>query len=143
MTALATLVGRDATGKLRHESVVPFRMANGRVYHEGLELAFSDVTIRTRGSVGFDQSVDMVAEMPVQAKWLGNHPLAATLTGQTIAIPIRGTLDKPALDMNVIDQLGRKLAAGRGPKGHRGRLRPPRRGGQQGPGTLVRTPKMT
>jgi hypothetical protein len=69
---LTSLLAREAPADLRHESVVPFRMADGRIYHEGLELAFPDLTVRTHGSVGLDQSVSIVAEMPVPPKWLGS-----------------------------------------------------------------------
>jgi translocation and assembly module TamB len=77
---------------------VPFRLANGRVYHTGLELRFPELTIRTSGSVGLDGSLALVAEMPVPPKWLGNSKLARAAAAQTIRLPIAGTLSKPKLD---------------------------------------------
>jgi hypothetical protein len=106
---LALLLGRESPAKLRRESVVPFRMVDGRVYHQGLELVFPELTIRTHGSVGLDQSLALMAEMPIPPKWLGNDALASAMREQTIRVPIGGTLSRPQLDRGVLDQLGRQF----------------------------------
>ena len=109
---LAVLMGRAAPGKLRQESVVPFRMVEGRVYHQGLELIFPDITIRTQGSVGLDQTLSMVIETPVPPKWIeamGNTPVANALRNQVLQIPLGGTLSKPTLDRKVIDNLNQQM----------------------------------
>ncbi len=113
---LAMLLGRESPARLRQESVVAFQMKNGRVYHNNLELIFPDLTIRTQGSVGFDQTLDLLAEMPIPPKWLAGNPLASkALSGQVIRIPLKGTLGKPQLDRREIERLSRqfiKKAAG-------------------------------
>jgi translocation and assembly module TamB len=106
---LAVLMGKESPAKLRREGVVPFQMVNGRIYHKDLELIFPDFTIRTYGSVGLDQTLAIMTEMPVPPKWLDNNPLAPGLKGQTIRIPIAGTLQKPQLDRAVMDQLSRQF----------------------------------
>jgi len=103
------LVGYNAPGKLRRESVVPFRMVDGRVYHQNLESEFPDLTIRTSGSVGIDQTISLMAEMPVPPKWIGNNQLGTALRDQIIRIPITGTLNKPQLDRNVMNQFNRQF----------------------------------
>lgn len=109
--ALAIVLGREVPAKLRKESVVQFQMVQGRVYHQGLELIFPEFTIRTYGSVGVaDQSLAIMAEMPVPPKWIENNPTAAeALRGQTIQIPIGGTLSKPQLDQRVVENLSRQF----------------------------------
>jgi hypothetical protein len=109
--ALAVLLGRETPAKLRKESVVQFQMWKGRVYHKGLELEFPEFTIRTSGSVGVaDQTIDIVAEMPVPPKWIERNPTAAqALRGETIKIPIGGTLSKPQLDQKTIENLSRQF----------------------------------
>ncbi len=103
---LAQLLGRESPARLRQESVVNFQMKNGRVSHQNLELIFPDLTIRTHGSVGMDQTMDLVAEMPVPPKWLANNPLASQALGnQVIRIPLRGTLKKPQLDKKEMERL--------------------------------------
>jgi hypothetical protein len=106
---LAVLMGRETPAKLRREGVVPFQMVDGRIYHKDMELIFPDFTIRTYGSVGLDQTVAIMTEMPVPPKWLENNPLAAGLKDQTIRIPIAGTLQKPQLDKSVMEQLSRQF----------------------------------
>jgi hypothetical protein len=106
---LAILLGRAAPANLRRESVVPFRMVGGRVYHQGLELIFPDLTIGTYGSVGLDQTLAIMAEMPVPPKWLGNNVLGSALRNQTIRLPIGGTLSKPQLDRREMDRVSRQF----------------------------------
>ena len=106
---LAVLLGRAAPAKLRRESVVPFQVVNGRVHHRDLELVFPDLTVRTGGSVGFDQTLNVTTEMPIPPKWLGNNPLSASLRNRTIQIPIGGTLSKPQLDQRRMAQLSRQF----------------------------------
>ena len=100
----AVLFGYAAPGRLKRESVVRFHMADGRVHHEGLELVFPELTVRTQGSVGLDQSLALVAEMPVPPKWTGNNPLGTALKDQTIRLPVAGTLDRPQLDRRAMQQ---------------------------------------
>ena len=102
---LAVLMGRAVPASLRRESVVPFRMVEGRVYHQGLELQFPELTIRTHGSVGLDQTLSIMAEMPVPPKWIGNNPIGDALRKQTVKIPIAGTLSKPRLDQRELSRI--------------------------------------
>jgi hypothetical protein len=106
---LAVLVGPVQATELRRESVVPFRMVDGRVYHKNLELVFPDLTIRTEGWVGLDQQLSILAEMPVPPKWIGNNPLGAALQNQTIRLPIGGTLEKPRIDRTKLRELSRQF----------------------------------
>jgi hypothetical protein len=90
---------------LTRESQVEFRVVDGRVYHRGLELVFPDVTVRTYGSVGFDQSLAIIAEMPVPDKWIGNNALGKALEGKIIKLPIGGTLHQPTIDQRELEKL--------------------------------------
>ncbi|MBX7164797.1 MAG: hypothetical protein K1X74_00490 [Pirellulales bacterium] len=102
--ALTIVLQRPSTARLSRESVVPFRMVQGRIYHQNLQLVFPDLTIRTYGSVGLDQSLALMAEMPVPPKWIGNNSLGAALQNQTIRLPIAGTLSKPVIDQVALQQ---------------------------------------
>lgn len=116
VAALAIVLSRPTEARLTEEAQVPFRLVQGRVYHENLELNFPEVTIRTRGSVGLDRSLLILAEMPVPPKWIGNNPLGTALEGQTIQLPISGTLDRPMIDQNELNRLASQFlqnAAGR------------------------------
>ncbi|MCA9104116.1 MAG: hypothetical protein KDA83_01740 [Planctomycetales bacterium] len=107
--------GQNGAGQLGQwarlpEQDVAFRMQNGRVYHERLQASVGDVVWYTTGSVGHDQSLDMVAVVPIQDAWLANRPNLAALKGVEIRVPIRGTLTRPQLDGQVVSQLARDLA---------------------------------
>jgi translocation and assembly module TamB len=88
---------------------LPVTVQRGRVFHDGLEMNHKDFTIRTRGSVGFDQTLNLTAEVPIQASWLGNNRTLAPLSGKTISIPIAGTLTRPRIDPGIIRQMTQKL----------------------------------
>jgi hypothetical protein len=106
---LAVLLARADVARLTRESVVHFRMIDGRVYHQGLELVFPDLTIRTHGSVGLDQTLAMVAEMPIPPKWFAGRTLRTALANQRIQVPIRGTLQHPQIDHRKLDEYNRQL----------------------------------
>ena len=56
---------------MRENQQVQFRMANGRLHHQGLEWIAAGAVIRTSGSVAADETLDLVVELPIQEKWIG------------------------------------------------------------------------
>jgi hypothetical protein len=90
----------ESAAQVRNETVVPFQMTKGRVYHQNLDLAFSEITIRTHGYVDLkDKTMELTAEMPVPAKWLAGNAVAMKAVGnQTVSIPLHGTLSNPQVD---------------------------------------------
>jgi hypothetical protein len=101
MGAVAQLLGDDAVLTLANEQAVPVRVENGRVYHDGLAVKIGAYLVKTSGSVGFDGTLDMVADVPIPgglANAKNNPVLAKALAGKRVAVPIRGTLGKPVLD---------------------------------------------
>ena len=101
---LAVLLGRASPARIGQESVINFRVADGRVYHEGMELVFPDLTIRTQGWVAFDDTLSLTAEMSVPPKWIAGNPAAASLRSQIIRLPVGGTLKRPLIDRKVLAQ---------------------------------------
>jgi translocation and assembly module TamB len=94
------------------EQQVEMRALAGRVHHRGLTMHVKDVVIRTEGSVGFDQKLELVAAIPVQDKWIEKEKLPAFLKGQTIYVPIRGQINKPEPDARVLGELAKQLLVG-------------------------------
>ena len=113
---LALVLGYESPAKIARDSVISFRMVDGRVYHRDLELVFPDLTIRTHGSVGIgpaDRSLAIMAEMPIPPKLLGHHAsLDTALRNQTIRLPIGGTLDNPRIDSRELDRLTQRFMEG-------------------------------
>ena len=65
---LAVVLGYQSPAEIARDSVISFRMVDGRVYHRDLELVFPDITIRTYGSVGIgpsDRSLAIMAKTPL------------------------------------------------------------------------------
>ena len=91
---------------------IDFQVSEGRVYHRNLEFEVDGVPVRSYGSVGFDQTLALEFEIPIQDKWLGRKKAFQSLAGQSIRIPIRGTFSKPQLDERAIAELSTQLLQG-------------------------------
>ncbi len=94
------------------EQTIQFRVVQGRIYHGQTIVRSGRVTIYTRGSVGFDQTLDIEAQIPIQDAWLGNNPLVASLRGMTLRVPIRGTFNKPQMDSRALAQISSQMLQG-------------------------------
>ncbi len=90
---------------------VDFRLVDGRVYHRNLQFTFGGITVTTRGSVGLDESLAVLAEIPMPPGLFGKQ---SSSEQQTAKIPITGTLDNPRFDLKAIEQLSVFVVKGAG-----------------------------
>jgi translocation and assembly module TamB len=88
---------------------VGFRMVDGRVYHDGMEFQSGDVVIRSQGSVGLDETLSLMLFVPIQDKWIEREPLLAGLKGQSLQVPITGTITHPQMDQRAVANLSQQL----------------------------------
>lgn len=89
---------------------VNFRIVDGRAYHEALEFQIGDVVLRSQGSVGLaDESLALNVQIPIQDAWIAKEPLLASLKGQSLQVPVTGTLKRPQLDARAIASLTGQL----------------------------------
>jgi hypothetical protein len=98
-------LGRNPTLLKINEQKVDFRMAGGRVSHQGMSMDIGTVTVRTHGWVALDETIGLVAEVPVKAEWFGRNAMPAGLKDQTLQIPIGGTLRRPQVDPRAMQQV--------------------------------------
>ena len=91
---------------------IGFQVQKGRVYHRSLEFLIDDVPVRSSGSVGFDQTLAIDLEVPIQQKWLGKSRAFQSLAGETIRIPVRGTFQRWQVDGSAANDLLQKLLQG-------------------------------
>ena len=85
--------------QLAHEEVIRFQLRNERVYHEGFALDVGPMNVATQGSVSLeDQSLDIRLAVRLPEFKAENAPIRAALSGQTLTLPIRGTLGHPQID---------------------------------------------
>jgi hypothetical protein len=112
------LAGRVSDSKVTmpENQQVAFRMADGRIHHQGLEWMAAGVVLRTSGSVGTDETLDLIVDLPIQEKWIGRNSRLAPWRNQVVRIPIRGTLSRPKVDTRVLGDLAAKLAQQAGQK---------------------------
>ena len=88
---------------------VEFQMVGRVVYFRGLKIRSGEVTVHTSGAVGVDQSIDLIAEVSILDKWVAGDRLLAPLSGKLVRVPIRGSLNKPKLDSQVLTNLATNL----------------------------------
>lgn len=102
-------VGLDRSWVELPEQQVSVRLARGRVYHRGLMLQIGEVMVTTEGSVGLDDSLAIVAAIPIQDDWVKDKRIFASLQGQAVRVPIGGTLSYPRIDGRGVAQLAQQL----------------------------------
>ncbi len=83
------------------ESEITCTGKNGRIGCTPVRVLVADSEMTIRGSVGLDQTIDYLLEIPVTEKLIGREG-ARILEGTTIKVPIRGTLKKPDFNRNMI-----------------------------------------
>ena len=92
------------------EQKINFDVEQGRVAHRNMQIQAGDVVINTSGSVGIDGQLELVAAVPILKEWVDKTPALQSLAGQQIQIPIRGTIQRPKMDMNSFASIGQQLA---------------------------------
>jgi hypothetical protein len=98
------------------QQTVLVEMRDGRITHRQLVMQAGDVVISTSGTVGLDESLSLVAEIPVRDEWLAGQRYMDALRGTVIKLPVRGTLSQPRIDDQALRELSRTVignAAGR------------------------------
>lgn len=89
---------------------VAVRLANGRVYHERMEFTAAGTVVVSSGSVGLDESLDLVIELPLSEKWLPRAARGTAEAGEPLRIPVGGTLRQPVVDRAPLAELNRRFA---------------------------------
>ncbi len=105
---VAKLLGaQNTTMTLVNGTAVPFQVEKGRVYHQNFPIKIGGTTIRTSGSAGFDESLELVVEVPLpnDLPLLKNHPvLMKAAAGKPVKVPLKGTLTKPVIDVKAFNE---------------------------------------
>jgi hypothetical protein len=94
---LAELLKVSPSIELIRQSEIAFEMRDGRVRHENLTFALGGMEVSTTGSVGFDHTLDLVAQVKFPAGFLGEGPVLRAFSEKPFRVPVGGTLEKPEL----------------------------------------------
>ena len=84
---------------------VVVRLANKRIWHEGLVLDTGMLSVRSKGSVGEDGSLDMMIEIAFRGDIAAQAPVIAKLLQTPLLIPLRGSVHHPQFDARQIDSI--------------------------------------
>ena len=106
------LPAKQVKGVTMTDKTIDVQVADRRVYHRNLEFLIDDVPVRSYGSVGFDETLALEIEVPIQQKWVGKNKSLQGLVGQPIKIPVRGTFSKPQVDQRAVADLSRQFLEG-------------------------------
>lgn len=104
---------RDA--RLRLDQPVTLTIADGRVNQRGLSVPIGGLTrVDVEGWVGFDRRMSLKASLPVTPAMLGDNPLLSDIAaGTRVTLPVGGTLDRPEVDRDALNdhlkELGKSL----------------------------------
>ncbi len=99
LTDLLATLQAPTRFQLADNSVVQFAIADERVTHSGLEFGIPQVRVRTEGSVGFDQTLDVVAEVVLALGENEKRTVLSALGNQNLRVPIRGTFAAPQVEL--------------------------------------------
>jgi translocation and assembly module TamB len=84
---------------------ITVRLAEGRLWHEGLVMDSGPLVVRSRGSVAADGTLAMLVEVALRGDIVGQAPVVAQLVRTPLAIPLKGTVHRPQFDAQAIDVL--------------------------------------
>jgi len=86
---------------------VDFVVRDGRIFYDNFTLRFPEkFDLKFYGSVGLDDSIDLVVSLPVTPELLsrvGISALPVDLTGLRLDVPMVGTRENPRLDFSKVD----------------------------------------
>ncbi len=72
-----------------------------RIHCSPLEVQVNEYSLILSGSIGFDQTLDYIAKIPVTSKMVSGD-VYKYLKGTFITVPIKGTAAKPSIGKNVV-----------------------------------------
>jgi translocation and assembly module TamB len=84
---------------------VRMRLADRRLWHEGLVMEMGQLVVRSSGSVGADGTLAMAAEVSLRGDIAGSTPVVGQLLRTPLVIPLKGTVARPQFDARAIDQI--------------------------------------
>jgi hypothetical protein len=82
---------------------VSVRLADRRLWHEGLVMDAGQLVIRSAGSVGADGTLAMMVEVAFRGDIMGATPVVGKLLRTPLVIPLKGTVNRPQFDARSID----------------------------------------
>src|SRR6056297_1106895 len=116
LKALAGAIAGQPTTPSRNQTLVTmptqsvaFVVDHGVVSHDRLFFEIDRARLITSGRVAFDGRLNLIGQVPLDARWLGRD--LQGLAGQYVSLPIDGTLSRPSLDSSGVRQVVAQLGS--------------------------------
>jgi hypothetical protein len=97
----ADMLGKFGLGASKELSIAPveFAVKDGRLaYREPWNWRVSGIDTSFTGSLGLDMSLDLAWNVPVTDGMIAKHGFLKSLKGESISIPLSGTVSAPRLE---------------------------------------------
>jgi len=115
LTPLLAIMKTDENEIQISEQPVTFIGENERVTCSPLEATINTYSIILEGSIGFDQSLDYIAKIPITRKMVSGD-IYKYLEGTYILVPLTGTVSKPSVSKSFVQKALGDLAIQAGKK---------------------------
>jgi len=95
---MLSLAGGNVRGQDCTIHPTRFALQNGLLQYEDMQLDIGDNPVNFKGSLGLDKRLDMTVTLPYT---MGGRTarVGEEKSGERISLPLRGTIDKPELDL--------------------------------------------
>lgn len=90
---------------------ISYRISEGRVQHSQFVFLVGNIPLASRGSVGFDETLDLVISMGFPQDLGEGRPLLQLLQGEQLNFRVTGTTDKPVIDAEPLKEFGKRMGA--------------------------------
>lgn len=105
VSVIGYVLRRDVPARMQvvKDSSVRFEVVDGRVYHEGLAFVLPELAqgmeLRSSGSVGFDETLDLSLALTIPRTMLTKLPMLSAFADKPLEVWVRGTIDKPKVSL--------------------------------------------
>jgi len=115
LTPLLTIMKANEREITLSSQPMQFIGENDRIRCSTLEIKTKEHSLKLSGSIGFDQSLDYIAQVPVTRKMVGGD-VYKYLEGTFITVPIGGTVSKPSISKDLVQRAIKDLITQAGKK---------------------------
>jgi len=107
---ILSLVGTDMRSQQITIRPTRFILQNGFVTYEDMQMDIGDNPVNFKGIIGLDKSLNMTVTLPYNIRGKTAR-LDRDVVGKRISLPLKGTIDKPELDVDKLfeEQLRQQL----------------------------------
>lgn len=95
---LFSLLGTSMRGQDIVIHPTRFILQNERLHYENMQIDIGRTPVNFKGTIGLDKSLDMMVILPFTLKGTTARVDKETI-GSRISLPLKGTIDKPELDL--------------------------------------------